>query len=146
MYWRAQSRAGFCSRPDPERGWSGIATLGSFPGARYFTTMIIPSIGLSQARRTESRAARLVGLAPVIVAIMLVLLALLVPPALAAQSTGTITGRVVSAATREAIPGVVVRLPASASGEVLAALSDSLGLFVLRNVPVGVTRLEVRRN
>ena len=67
------------------------------------------------------------------------------PAVVAAQSTGTISGRVVNASTREAIAGVVIRLPATASGTIIAALSDSVGAFVVRTVPVGVTRLEVRR-
>ena len=67
------------------------------------------------------------------------------PAVVAAQSTGTISGRVVNASTREAIASVVIRLPATASGTIIAALSDSVGAFVVRTVPVGVTRLEVRR-
>ena len=80
-----------------------------------------------------------------IIAHALSVLGVVAPAVVMAQSTGTISGRVVSAATREAIPGVVVRLPTTASGTVIAALSDSVGAFVLRDVPVGVTRLELRR-
>lgn len=63
------------------------------------------------------------------------------PSRLDAQPTGSITGRVISAATREPIPRVAVRVPATA----LATVSDSVGRFVLRGVPVGITRLELRR-
>ena len=102
--------------------------------------MTILTMAVPRERRAPTRMALFVAWS-----LALLALGLASPAALAAQSTGTILGRVVSAATREAIPGVVVRLPATESGAVIAVLSDSVGRFVLRNVPVGVTRLELRR-
>jgi hypothetical protein len=64
----------------------------------------------------------------------------LAAPASGAQS-GTVAGRVVSAATQEPLGTARIRVPGtSAESE-----SDSTGRFVLRGVPVGVRRLEVRR-
>lgn len=66
------------------------------------------------------------------------LVPLLVPTSLAAQ-TGLIAGRVVVASTREPLVG------AQLVAEGVGGVSDSLGRFVLRGVPVGVRRVEVRR-
>jgi outer membrane receptor protein involved in Fe transport len=78
---------------------------------------------------------------------LLCLLAWGVPvPALRAQgATGVVSGRVTSAATQEPLAGVTVavRLPAGVPPR--SAVSDAEGRFLLRDVPVGVVRLEVRR-
>jgi hypothetical protein len=59
----------------------------------------------------------------------------------AAQRAGVLAGRVVSAATREPVSGASVRvLPAGAG-----AVSDSTGSFVVREVPLGIVRVEIRR-
>ncbi|MEI6739640.1 MAG: TonB-dependent receptor [Gemmatimonadaceae bacterium] len=64
-----------------------------------------------------------------------------------ATTTGTISGRVVSAATREPLIGVALAVPPTTSPATsgVSTLSDSLGRFTLRAVPVGVVRLELRR-
>jgi NADPH:quinone reductase-like Zn-dependent oxidoreductase len=56
-------------------------------------------------------------------------------------SSGTISGRVVSAATQEPVAGATLRVP----GLELSAATDAEGRFVLRGVPPGIRALEVRR-
>jgi hypothetical protein len=62
---------------------------------------------------------------------------------LAAQSpaTGIVTGRVVATATEEPISAAAVLV----RGTTIATQTDDAGRFTLRNVPVGVRAIEVRR-
>ena len=62
-----------------------------------------------------------------------------IPPA-AAQSTGTLTGRVLDAETEGPLPGVNVVVPALDRG----AVTDSTGRFVLREVPAGTHQVQAR--
>jgi hypothetical protein len=63
-------------------------------------------------------------------------------PAVAQEggATGVITGRVIAALSEQPLVGVTVRV----SGTTLGTLSDSLGRFTLRGVPVGIVALDVR--
>ena len=53
-------------------------------------------------------------------------------------TTGTLAGKVVSAATREPLAGVIVSL---AGNPVLAATTDSTGAFTLDNIPQGTQQI-----
>lgn len=93
------------------------------------------SAGMRPIPRVTRRAAPWVA--------VLSLLAIAAAPA-AAQSPvsgGTISGRVVSSATQEPVPGAAVRV----AGLEPATTTDVAGRFVLRGVAPGVRALEVRR-
>lgn len=68
-------------------------------------------------------------------------LALFLAAAPLRAQVGVVAGRVVAAGTREPLAGAVVRV----AGTTLGASTDSLGRFVVRDVPVGIRALEVRR-
>jgi TonB-dependent receptor len=58
---------------------------------------------------------------------------------LAQESTGTVSGRVLNAATGTYVPNAVVRVP----GTNLTATTNNFGEYVLRNVPAGTASLQV---
>lgn len=57
-----------------------------------------------------------------------------------AAGTGTISGRVIDAETRETLPGVNIVI----DGTRLGAAADAKGFFIIRDVPVGEYRLHIR--
>src|SRR5688572_33481804 len=73
---------------------------------------------------------RRTGLLALIVAL------LLAAPAVAQTTTGGITG-VVRDSAGGVMPGVAVRATHEATNGLTAAVTDSAGLYVLRNLPVG---------
>jgi hypothetical protein len=93
---------------------------------------------MSRARPTPS-ALRLI-LRRLGLALALAPAAVAPAPAQEGGATGVITGRVIAAVGEQPLAGVTVRV----SGSALGALSDSLGRFTLRGVPVGIVSLEVR--
>lgn len=60
---------------------------------------------------------------------------------LAAQNTGTITGTITDATSRQPLASTRV----SVAGTALQALTDSRGIYRLSNVPAGQVRMQVRR-